>query len=85
MYVNVFFVIRCLYSTVSLTLVREQHFIRIIIIIIFSYFVTPMPGCVCVCVCVHDTKMLRNNDKHTTASTNILVGALVYSNSPSLS
>ena len=31
MYVNVVFVIRCLYSAVSLTLVREQHFIRIII------------------------------------------------------
>ena len=30
MYVSVFFVIRCLYSTVSLTLVKEQHFIRII-------------------------------------------------------
>ena len=34
MYVNVFFVIRCLYSAVSLTLVKEQRFIRIIIIII---------------------------------------------------
>ena len=31
--VCVCFVIRCLYSTVKLTLVREQHFIRIIIII----------------------------------------------------
>ena len=30
MYVNVVFVIRCLYSVVSLTLVKEQHFIRII-------------------------------------------------------
>ena len=30
MYVNVDFVIRCLYSAVSLTLVREQRFIRII-------------------------------------------------------
>ena len=30
MYVNVVFVIRCLYSTVRLTLVREQRFIRII-------------------------------------------------------
>ena len=30
MYVNVVFVIRCLYSTVSLTLVREQCFTRII-------------------------------------------------------
>ena len=33
-YVSVVFVIRCLYSAVSLTLVREQRFIRIIIIII---------------------------------------------------
>ena len=30
MYVNVVFVISCLYSTASLTLVREQCFIRII-------------------------------------------------------
>ena len=30
MYVNVVFVIRCLYSTVSLTLDREQRFTRII-------------------------------------------------------
>ena len=30
MYVNLVFVIRCLYSAVSLTLVKEQHFIRII-------------------------------------------------------
>ena len=30
LYVNVVFVIRCLYSAVSLTLVREQRFIRII-------------------------------------------------------
>ena len=28
--VSVVFVIKCLYSTVSLTLVREKHFIRII-------------------------------------------------------
>ena len=34
MYVNVVFVIRCLYSAVSLILVKEQCFIRIIIIII---------------------------------------------------
>ena len=34
MYVNVVFVIRCLYSVVSLTLVREQRFIRIVIITI---------------------------------------------------
>ena len=30
MYVSVVFVIRCLYSAVSLTLVREQPFIKII-------------------------------------------------------
>ena len=30
MYVSVVFVIRCLYSAVSLTLVREQYIIRII-------------------------------------------------------
>ena len=30
MYVSVVFVIRCLYSAVSLTLVREQRFTRII-------------------------------------------------------
>ena len=30
MYVNVVFVISCLYSAVSLTLVREQRFVRII-------------------------------------------------------
>ena len=30
MYVNVIFVIRCLYSAVSLTLVKEHRFIRII-------------------------------------------------------
>ena len=34
MYVNVLFVIRCLYSAVSLTLVKEQRFIRIIYLII---------------------------------------------------
>ena len=34
MYVNVVFVTKCLYSALSLTLVREQCFIRIIIIII---------------------------------------------------
>ena len=36
MYVNVVFVIRCLYSAVSLTLFKEQRFTRIIIIIIIS-------------------------------------------------
>ena len=34
MYVNVAFVTVCLYSAVSLTLVREQRLLRIIIIII---------------------------------------------------
>ena len=38
MYVNVVFVIRCLYSAVSLTLVKEQRFIIIIIIIIIYCF-----------------------------------------------
>ena len=33
MYVNVVFVIRCLYSAVSLILVKEQRFIRIMIVI----------------------------------------------------
>ena len=44
MYVNVFFVIRCLYSTVSLTLVREQRFIRIICYYYYHhyyYYVVP--------------------------------------------
>jgi len=40
MYVNVVFVIRRLYSAVSLTLVREQRFIRIIIIIIISIVIS---------------------------------------------
>ena len=35
MYVNVVFVIACLYSAVSLTLVRERRFIKNIIIILF--------------------------------------------------
>ena len=34
MYVNVVFVVRCLYSAVRLSLVREQRFTGIIIIII---------------------------------------------------
>ena len=41
MYVSVVFVIRCVYSTVSLTLVREQHFIAVIylllLLLIFFY------------------------------------------------
>ena len=41
MYVNVVFVIRCLYSAVSLTLVKEQRFIRIIIIIIIINKIDP--------------------------------------------
>ena len=36
-YVNVVFVVRSLYSAVSLTLVKEQRFIIIIIIIIIIY------------------------------------------------
>ena len=39
MYVNVFFVKRCLYSAVSLTLVKEQCFIRIIMIIIMMMII----------------------------------------------
>ena len=39
MYVNVVFVIRCLYSAVSLTLVREQLFMyKYIILIIYYYY-----------------------------------------------
>ena len=34
MHVGVFFVIRCLYSAVRLTLVREQRFIRIILLLL---------------------------------------------------
>ena len=36
--VNVFFVIRCLYSAVSLTLVKEHHFIRIINYYYYCYY-----------------------------------------------
>ena len=32
MYVNVVFVIRCLYNSVSLTLIKEQHFIGILLL-----------------------------------------------------
>ena len=38
MYANVVFVIRCLYSAVSLTLVKEQRFIRIIIYYYYYYY-----------------------------------------------
>ena len=38
MYVNVVFVIRCLYSAVSLTLVIEQRFIRIIYYYYYYYY-----------------------------------------------
>ena len=44
MYVNVVFVIRCLYSAVSLTLVREQRFIRIYY---YYYYVCFIVGGVC--------------------------------------
>ena len=40
MYVNVVFVMSCLYSAVSLTLVREQRFIRII----YYYYVRILSG-----------------------------------------
>ena len=36
MYVNLVFVIKCLYSAVSLTLVKEQRFIRIILLLLLS-------------------------------------------------
>ena len=39
MFVNVVFVIRCLYSAVSLTLVKEQRFIRIIY---YYYYYVPL-------------------------------------------
>ena len=42
MYVNVVFVIICLYSAVNLTLVKEQRFIRIIIIIIYLFIYLAM-------------------------------------------
>ena len=48
MYINGFFVIRCLYSAMSLTLVREQRFIRII----YYYYYVCVCVCVCVCACV---------------------------------
>ena len=45
MYVNVVFVIRCLYSAVSLTLVKEQSFIRIISSSSSSNVVTVQSDC----------------------------------------
>ena len=45
MYVNVVFVIRCLYSTVSLTLVKEQCFVRICLLYFFSGFYFDTVGC----------------------------------------
>ena len=45
MYVCVVFVIRCLYSTVSLTLVREWRFIRIIIYYYCYYYYTKCGTC----------------------------------------
>ena len=59
MYVNVVFVIRCLYSAVSLTLVKEQHFIRFIYLLLLlllssfspdilqAWAVTGLIGCLC--------------------------------------
>ena len=44
MYVNVVFVIRCLYSTVSLTLVKEQCFIRICLLYFFLGFILTLLG-----------------------------------------
>ena len=38
MYAKVVFVIRCLYSAVSLTLVKEQHFIKIIYYYYYYYY-----------------------------------------------
>ena len=42
MYVNVVFVIRCLYNAVNLTLVKEYRFIRIIY---YYYVYIRIPGC----------------------------------------
>ena len=38
MYVNVVFVLICLYSAVSLTLVKEQRFIRILYYYYYYYY-----------------------------------------------
>ena len=40
MYVNEVFVIRCLYTAMSLTLVREQRFIRIFSFFLFFFFLS---------------------------------------------
>ena len=63
MYVNVFFVVRRLYSAVSLTLVIEQRFIKKIFIIIIMYVssCTTYGVCKCaspVCVCHHAPLMV---------------------------
>ena len=42
MYVSVVFVIRCVYSTVSLTLVREQHFIAVIYYYYYYFLQCPL-------------------------------------------
>ena len=42
MYVSVVFVIKCLYSAVTLTLVREQRFIRIIYFYCYYYYYSVM-------------------------------------------
>ena len=52
MYVNVFFVISGLYSAVSLTLVREQRFIRIIYYYLNKNYTTPVP-CLAVFLGLH--------------------------------
>ena len=48
MYVNVFFVMSCLCNTVSLTLVREQRFIRIIY---YDYYYESYPDYKTTTVC----------------------------------
>ena len=66
MYVNVVFVIRCLYSAVSLTLVKEQRFIRIIYYCNYytlqTEIIHDMYGvCVCVCVCARVHMRAQNS------------------------
>ena len=43
MYVNVLFVITCLYTAVSLTLVKEQRFIRMIYDLLLLLPILPLP------------------------------------------
>ena len=42
MYVNVVFVMQCLYSAVSLTLVKEQRFVRISYYYYYYYHTVPV-------------------------------------------